>query len=286
MAVECRPIFGHIQCPPDWHTKDSALESATSGSYAGALIRLVGGYDPATRQWSRTSRSFQIASTLELGFAHMARGNAADVLAAIGGQARELADSAWPGHANELGTRAAADIVVARFGDNTYPADLQWLVDGWAVAIGSKAGLILYCRTWWSQIVEPAIRLCKERGWTDGRTLAAAVRMRNSGKLGLLSKQLGSETSARLQALMEYGHPDRTERINTWQEFQTTFPPWPDLGPVETAIKGAAELTDRGVAAVSAPWWKWPLIVGGVVAGVGGLWWWSNRKPRRKGRKR
>jgi hypothetical protein len=232
------------QCPLDMGGRDPELERVTADSLAGALVRLVGGYDPGSATWSRTGVSCQVFGGLELGFAHLARGNAAEALAAIATRAPDLAGQAWGDRAGEL-ARNAADVVAQFNGRTSVPSGYAWLPEGWAaIAYRGEVGAI-YADVWWREIVAPVTKWMQGAGLRQRRTLAAGVRLRNTSgawldKLKARVSSLG-EAAGVTATLQEYGQPDRTAKINDWPAFQGAIDTWPEASDLPYATGPAVQ---------------------------------------------
>jgi hypothetical protein len=249
----CTKVGNWWRCPQsDFKSLNPAMESLTAGTLLGASIRLVGGYDPATKTWNRTFQAYQITEGgPELGFAHMAHrntrqklvGNAGQVVSDVARYVPDLAQQAWGAEAANLVSESYVNnILDSERGGHKSQND--WFLAGWNWIMQQPAAQGVYTRRWFDDIARPAIEWSQRAGVSDARTVAAAIRMRNSSgawlqKLKDAVARLG-EGPGRDFALAEYGKPDRTEKINTWPEFQGSVPPYPDTADLGFPSSGTA----------------------------------------------
>lgn len=313
-----------VRCPDsDHNSKNAQFEAATQGTVLGGVIRLVAGWNPKSKTFSRTFQAYQITEGgPELGFAHMAHrnttqkmvGNAGQVISDIAKLAPDLAAAAWgPEEAVKLTSESYANSILdsERGG---HKSQNDWFLAGWNWVSQQPDGQRVYVQRWFQDIAAPAINWAASAGVQDAKTVAAAIRMRNSsgtqlGKLKDAVSRLGEE-QGREYALAEYSHPDRTEAINTWPEFQGASTPWPN--PSDLGYQAAPGPSGRGRTVISnggpagsyipvslpAPGWmpsqvskmgtgmKVALAIGGVAA-VGGLAYLGYRlTTKKKGKKR
>jgi len=223
-----------MQCPPDYNMADPILQAMTEGTLAGSLVRLTSGYKPGSGKFSRGRSSAQISGDLEIGWAHAATKGKGwmgrDVLRKIAAEHPELAAAAWgPSFGRELATTAFSDEVIDLFLDrSSLPADprAMTLLQGWNVISKTVPGQRVYAREWWRSKVDPQLANMRRLGWKNRRTLAALVRMRNSGKSGwILENASKGEAAAVEEGLDRYAahkshYANDVERIRTWPEFQ------------------------------------------------------------------
>lgn len=179
---ECAQMTGRQQCPRDMSTEDTALETVTAGSLAGALVRLVAGWDPGRRTFSRTSRSFQIFKGLELSWMHAAGSNAAEILWRIATMLPTVAASAWgQDEALKMQNRNYVDGIIAQFkGQTAMLPQYDWLSAGWAWASARGDVQQLIVNWYFGDIVKKAMDWMMANGLTQARTLAAGTRARNT----------------------------------------------------------------------------------------------------------
>jgi len=323
----CRDLSGKRElCPFDQHVADPEFEQATDGTLMGCLVRLVAGYDPDRRTFGRTRYSYQMFSGLEVGWAHAAgdAGQAQEVLSEIARQLPDVARFAWGEEgAALLADPEQADKFVRGLSDqNAHPQAADWLLGGWHAIAGRGDVQSVFTAWWHDQYVAPVVKWMQEAGLRDARTLAAGVRMNNSSrtKFKLLRDKVAElgEEAGRAAALEEYGHPDRTERINTWACFQGPVVLWPEPQHIAwnrsaaperppsfpevtqsgyappVSLTGQADvITAKGAQLASGLVERVrrnPLAVGGVLAAIGlaiaGAVLYSKRKPKRRSRRR
>jgi hypothetical protein len=238
------------------HTPDQNLESATAGTLAGAIVRLVAGYDPEKRTFSRTSRSFQINDKIDgLSWMHAARSNAKELLHTLATNMPEAAIEAFGRDGAELLRSDGVIGVVDSFdGFDEVPPGTEWLISGWH-HLTSRPDIQQKIADWyWYDIVHGPISWMQNNGLTSRRTLAAAVRARNTS---------GTQLQALKDSVSQYGETDGVTRflqgykggeyipvIDGWPEFQGSVGRWPessDLGwsSLETAPAAVMDAASR-----------------------------------------
>jgi hypothetical protein len=248
----CTQVGSWQRCPQsDFKGRDNAFEAATAGSILGGSIRLVAGYDPTSRTFNRTPIAYQITEGgPELGFAHMAHrskggslvGNAGQVVTDIAQQLPQVAAAAWG--ADEAARLRDGNYVNSLLDSEIggHKAQNDWFLAGWNWANQRPDVRAVQTARWYNDIALPAISWAMQNNITDGRTIAAAIRMRNSSatQLSRLKEAVATlgESGGRMKALNDYGHPDRTAKIESWPEFRNSVPPYPSLGDVQYGAAG------------------------------------------------
>jgi hypothetical protein len=241
IVCEVVPGIGYTQCPPDYRVADPVLESMTSGTLSGALVRLISGWNPQRRTFSRTRKSAQISKDLELGWAHAATVGKTwmgrDVIRKMARDLPELSASAWGADfARGLASESFSNEVIDLFLKKTaLPEDRRafQLIQGWNAISQTAPGQKVYSQEWFRSKVRPMIAYMEKKGWRNRRTLAALVRMRNSGRQGMISSKADLGEEAAVEAgLDEYvaqksSRANDVERIRNWPEFQGEIAQWP-----------------------------------------------------------
>lgn len=297
LTVEC--IFergvGFLQCPPDWHRKDPGLEAATEGTLGGALVRLVGGYNPANSKWSRTRHSAQLSRNLELGWSHMASrkkvqsDDAQELIHKIAREYPESAARAWGDvFAAKLADRAFVDDVFGLFDERkllSMDPRAQKLIDGWNVISKTPQGSRAYAEKYWDEVVIPMAREMQKRSWNQKRTLAAATRMRNTSIRWTtkLFRHPGTEQEAVDDIFSRWvadkkHHRDDGERVESWPQFKGTIREWPSPPFSDISVPGSP-YREGGFFDVK----KKKSGGGGAAAlaaafAIGGAIWWTRRR--------
>jgi len=235
-------------CPPDMHIRDEELERVTDGSLAGCIIRLVAGYNPEKGTFSRTRYSYQLFSGLELGWAHAAcdAGGGAEVLTAIANKLPDVAAWAWgPDEAAKLKSEDYAQQVCDSFKNlDAQPQAGNWMLAGWHAIAGRGDVQNVYAEWYWDDVVNDVIKWMQDKGLRSARTLGAATRMSNTSRVQFKRLREAVETYGEQEgvtrALEGYGHPDRTEKLNTWPCFQGQIRSWPS--PSDLKWSASAEV--------------------------------------------
>lgn len=305
----CELVFNdHEQCPLDWHVRDPELARVTEGSLLGAIVRLVGGFDPKTQRWSRTRISCQINGWLELGWAHLSTiDNVARFLTAIATRLPEVATWAWGDKGRELAQLGASTAFVTTFrGRKDLPDGAEWFTAGWyQIAVRGDVQQV-YLSEWWSHVAGP-MSWMQGRGYKLKGLLGAAARARNSGPdYDELKRLVDAEGEALgLQRFLAWwdanGKSDRAEAIRTWPEFQGEITSWPTVNDLDwgTALvwpetSGAVAVSSGAPGVAGASVWgrvpKWARWAGvatvGAAALAGGAWLLLGGKKRKRKRKR
>lgn len=295
--------WGFWYCPVDHGELDPELEAMTRGSVFGSIIRLVGGYEPDDRTWSRTRSSAMLSkNNFEVGWAHMASPTTSDGLDLVNRIALELpeiaAASYGPDLAAALRDRAWVEEAYSGFkrrGTESPTEDgtlLQALVDGWVIA--SKYGPVqrLYAEVWFDEYVREALAAMERRGWRDKRTLAALARLYNSSNTWgnrLANHPSSSEAEARNDVLHRYKTPSEGGKTHHADDVRA-IQRWPDFEGELTRAPSVDDLhiTDSLSLGGESAWVYGAVLVAGVAglawigAGVAGALWWRRRGGRRR----
>lgn len=179
----CERAAGHDQCDRDFLTKDDPMaEALQRAGFAGRLVLLVSGYDPARNLFSRTRCSLQVNNHLEAGWAHFSGDNTEEFFQRVAQELPQVARFAWgPEKAAEMATDSWVRQTYRDFDGRTkMPAGYEWLYAGWAQICGRRDVQELYTRVWWAKYAAPVIAWARSEGVRNQRYLALAVRMMNS----------------------------------------------------------------------------------------------------------
>jgi len=266
-------IDGYSKADPHW-------QAVTAGTVEGALLRLVSGWSPRKRTFSRHPDDWISLDTYSIGIAHWWAETADDLLAAIYDADPDLAVWAWGEDGADLigplGDLEEWTGVKRRKTD--YDDRFDWLLAGWYAISRHPTALRVQCAHWLDRYAAPALADCKRWGWTSARSLAAVARMRNSGKQRHIDRvrnaHPGWDEARTCQVAMGpgyYGHADRWDAILAMPELHAplpatldasrlaldvlpvridgTVPTWPE--PVPTQDPGEATYA-RAVAVIHA----------------------------------
>lgn len=239
--------IGYPQCPPDHNVADPELLRATEGSLLGSIIRVVGGYKPERGVWSRTHRSAQISTNLELGWAHMASkvGDAQPIVFRIATEHPALSASAWGAmRAEVLQDELAVDEIFETFlHQKSLPDAVQLaFIDGWSVASQYAESQRIYAEQWFQDYCVPVITWMDGNGLKLRRTLATGCRLRNTSNvaLGWLKDAVMAhgEAEGTRVALDRYrakrkSYVDDADKLEHWVEFDGEISRWPDPGDLD-----------------------------------------------------
>lgn len=230
-----------------WPSRSPAFEAATDdGSWQSGMVRLVAGWAPSTRTFSRAPDSYISLDGGSFGLAHYW---SSDALPLIEGMARalpSLARLAYGPHLETLYDTSAMRRLLGRTpGKRPHEARLGWLVAGWRLFARDKAAIALQVEAWLQDKVSEGRELAKWAGWRNalasevgGVLLAACVRMCNSGAgnarrwisaarddVGPTAAPLAVlERAYRNGAPRGYGKPERWRVLTTWREFRGPAP--------------------------------------------------------------
>jgi hypothetical protein len=308
----CELVFNdHEQCPRDFNVRDPELVRVTQGSLLGAIIRLVGGYNPSTGLWSRTRISCQMNRWLELGWAHLSTvDNVADFLFALATRLPQVAEFAWGEEGRKFAQLSYCTAFVQRFREQkVLPQGLEWFTAGWyQIAVRGDVQRV-YLEEWWNHIAQPMTWM-QAQGFKSKRLLAAATRARNGSDYPECKKLVDAEgEKLGLERFLTWwegeGKSDRVAALRSWPEFEGDVEKWPTPDDINwgTALvwpeTSGAVSASSGQPSVSGSgggfswrniptWAKW---TGGIVGGLGLLgtagWFLLGKKksPRRRRRR-
>jgi hypothetical protein len=226
-----------------------------------------------------------IFDILDLGWAHMADTNAAELLQAIATRLPDLAQKAWPDHWQAMQTKEGSQAIAVRFrGLTTQPSDMNWLLGGWSALCTLGPVQAVYTDEWFRSHAAPVISWMRANGLRERRTFGLGCRTRNTSgteldKVKRSVARLGER--AGVDAYLSTYDADRVAKLNTWSEFKGNVDKWPtpsDL-PWDTFTPSNLEINSLSAS-------RWPLILGLGAFGVAGyLMFTSKSKKKTKGKK-
>jgi len=196
-------------------------------------MRLISGYKPDKRTFSRGPDSWISLDTFSIGFAHWWAKTAPKILSRVARGLPEL--SAW-GWGEDTATNMAnlswlVKQIIPRKGKQLHDPKYDWILSGWH-QISRHPEVIRICvEEWLSSYTETVDKVMDKYGWEKARTQAALYRVSNSrGSYGMkkLVKKARSMSPSRgeldvMQTLFEseslYDKPRRWETICDWENF-------------------------------------------------------------------
>ena len=238
----CEMVFGHEQCPKDYHARDPELVRVTAGTLMGALVRLIAEYNPETGNFSRTRISCQINKFLELGWAHLSMSEqVARFLTTLATTLPEVAAYAWGDNGKQLAQGGYALAFTQQFlGKTVLPDGAEWFTAGWFQIAPRPDVQDLYTRFLWEGHGARVVSWMKANGYDSAQLLATGVRAANSGKfddgknpdrsLVHLVKEFGPDQGLKSfwsNVWQADNDLDRLKAVQTWPEFQGKVTSWP-----------------------------------------------------------